>query len=251
LKTTFEMSSIFYDLLYKEKNYESEANYIINKINKYTSETNTLLDLGCGTGKHCEIFANKGLKVTGIDISKEMLSRAVEHENINYICSDINKYSTSDKQDIAVAMFHVVSYLSRENELQEFLKQTNRNLKMEGLLIFDVWNKEGVEYLKPETRYLSLENDKYDFVRCAVPNWEKNKNIVKVNYHFFYRDKNEKLWADFKEIHEMKYFSTVYVIEMAKKTGFEIIEVENMYDPKNLDTKVWALTYVLRKTEDA
>ena len=45
--------SKFYDLIYSFKDYEKESKLIIDYINKYQkSKGNTLLELGCGSGKH-------------------------------------------------------------------------------------------------------------------------------------------------------------------------------------------------------
>jgi glycine/sarcosine N-methyltransferase len=39
----------------------------------------TVVDLGCGTGRHAVLFASWGLHVTGVDPDPEMLARAREH----------------------------------------------------------------------------------------------------------------------------------------------------------------------------
>jgi predicted TPR repeat methyltransferase len=71
----------FYDMLYKDKDYESESNYIISLIKKYNPEANSILDLGCGTGRHAELFSNKGFIVLGVDQSKYMLNEAMNRKN--------------------------------------------------------------------------------------------------------------------------------------------------------------------------
>jgi len=65
--------SQYYDLLYQDKDYIAEVDYIENLIKSHSREVKTILDLGCGTGKHDELLCDKGYTVHGVDISKEML----------------------------------------------------------------------------------------------------------------------------------------------------------------------------------
>ena len=81
--------SQYYDLLYRDKDYLGEVEYIDKLIKSLNKETKTILDLGCGTGRHAEILCDKGYIVHGVDRSKEMLevaeSRRKGKEEINLI----------------------------------------------------------------------------------------------------------------------------------------------------------------------
>jgi hypothetical protein len=66
----------YYDLLNKDKDYEKEADYVHGLIQRYAPGSKTILDLGCGTGRHDFLLAEKGYSVTGIDMSEQMLSIA-------------------------------------------------------------------------------------------------------------------------------------------------------------------------------
>ncbi len=70
---TFGNYSRYYNLLYKDKDYRGEAGFIHDLIRKYSPEAKTILDLGCGTGRHDLLLAKKGYAITGVDMSEEML----------------------------------------------------------------------------------------------------------------------------------------------------------------------------------
>ena len=74
--TVFGNYSKYYNLLYKEKNYQLETDYITDLINKYNSHVETILELGCGTGNHAEYLSRKGFNIHGGDRSEEMLNIA-------------------------------------------------------------------------------------------------------------------------------------------------------------------------------
>ena len=48
----FNLYSKYYDLLYRNKNYIEEVNYISTCIQTYAPETTTILEFGSGTGGH-------------------------------------------------------------------------------------------------------------------------------------------------------------------------------------------------------
>src|SRR4030042_4103823 len=52
-----------------------------------------ILDMPCGYGRHCKFLAEKCYKVTGVDLSENLLIIAKEkkftHENITYIHGDM------------------------------------------------------------------------------------------------------------------------------------------------------------------
>ena len=71
--TTLGNYSRYYNLLYKDKDYRGEAGFIHKLIQKYSPDAQNILDLGCGTGRHDLLLAEKGYAITGVDMSEEML----------------------------------------------------------------------------------------------------------------------------------------------------------------------------------
>lgn len=71
-----DLYSKYYDLLYSDKDYTKEVEYIDSLIKGQNSKTKTLLDMGCGTGKHAELFCDKGYTVSQVDLSEDMLKIA-------------------------------------------------------------------------------------------------------------------------------------------------------------------------------
>ena len=70
----FEKYAQYYDLLYQDKNYQSETDFILCLLNKYHPESEKILEFGSGSGIHGRLLANAGLKVSGIEISQQMIN---------------------------------------------------------------------------------------------------------------------------------------------------------------------------------
>ena len=58
-----------------------EVNFIEEELQHDTSKT--ILDIGCGTGRHAIELARRGYTVTGIDLSESQLHRAREKADAN------------------------------------------------------------------------------------------------------------------------------------------------------------------------
>ncbi len=68
-----------------------------------------VLDLGCGTGRHSVALAEKGIEMTGLDISSGQLSEAKKKADsagvkINFIQADASGFSLSGKFDAAICI---------------------------------------------------------------------------------------------------------------------------------------------------
>ena len=74
----FDLYSRYYNLLYQDKNYEGEVEYVYDKLKNYLPNINQILELGTGTGIHASLLQKKGLSVTGIELSDEMAQQARE-----------------------------------------------------------------------------------------------------------------------------------------------------------------------------
>src|SRR6187402_870517 len=79
----FDVYAAFYDLLYKDKDYRGESEYIDTLITKFLNKDKsktTLLDLACGTGKHLLELSTMGYtSLSGSDISKSMIDIATKN----------------------------------------------------------------------------------------------------------------------------------------------------------------------------
>ena len=137
-----DLYSQYYDLLYSDKDYISEVNYVDELIKSHSKNVKTLLDMGCGTGKHAELFCEKGYKVHGIDLSEDMLKianqrRKGKEDSLSFSHSNIQELNLSDKFDVVVSLFHVMSYQNSNEQLIKAFEVAKNHLNNDGIFIFD------------------------------------------------------------------------------------------------------------------
>lgn len=198
----FDSYSMYYNLLYKDKNYESEADYIAALL----GDVKTVFEMGCGTGKHAKLLTNKGYEMFGIDLSASMLEHA-KALGIDCEQGDVRTFRAGRMFDAVISLFHVASYQTNDEDINNYFKTAAAHLNNGGKFIFDVWHKPAVLAQIPEKRVKTLENGDVKVVRYCVPNHIKEKDMVEVNYTIEVTDKHSGRTESIKECHPMRYFS--------------------------------------------
>lgn len=254
-KKVFETYSQYYDLLYKDKDYTTETDYIISLIKEYHSNTDTILELGCGTGMHAGMLAEHGYKVEGIDLSQTMLEIALDRqskfpvsisEKLSFYEGDIRNYESSKKFDAIISLFHVISYMTSNTDLNQAFTTVSKHLKSNGIFIFDCWHGPGVLYDKPIKRTKTFENEKIQITRVATPGLFPDKNCVDVNFDINILNKSTNNIEKLHEIHCMRYLFMEELNNMANKHGLEIIHAEEWLTKKSLTKQSWYACYVCK-----
>ncbi len=244
----FGMYSEYYDLLYRDKNYKAEADYVLSLVDEYNPGAKKLADLGCGTGKHAVEFCRKGYSVTGIELSASMLRLAEENKktscpgikDLKFVQGDISEFKTDEKYDAALALFHVMGYLTSNSELLSGIKNIGRHLNKGGILIFDFWYGPAVLTQRPEERKKILKGNGLTIKRKAIPNILINENIVEVKYHIEAEADSggEKLELD--ETHNMRYFFLPEIRLLLEQNGYKILKMEEWMTGKELSEDSWS-----------
>lgn len=243
----FLLYSQYYDLLYADKNYASEINYVENLLSENKIFSGSILELGSGTGKHAKLLASKGFHVTGVEKSEEMLKRAEQSDLCKFLLGDIANFHIAQKFDVVISLFHVISYITSDSDLENLFKQTSQHLKDGGLFIFDIWYSPCVSFNQPKVRVKKIDNDEVEITRIAEPIICDEKNLVDVMYTIFSKNKNTDVISCFKELHSMRHFSTPEISLLAKINGLELIKSEEFLTGKPPGKDTWGVCFVLRK----
>jgi SAM-dependent methyltransferase len=98
-----------------------------------------LLDIGCGPGLFTTRFAERGLRVTGLDFSESSIRYAREHDRKSeYVVGDYLAMDYSGEFDIITLINCDYGALIPE-ERRNLLRRVSRALKPGGLFLFDVF----------------------------------------------------------------------------------------------------------------
>jgi len=244
-----EAYSKYYNLLYKDKNYKEEFDYINGIINKYSRDSKTVLDIGCGTGRHLKFFKDIGYDVFGVDLSENMIKEAKNYlsQDDGLICSSASEFRIDKKFDIIVSLFHVVSYQVLNVELKNIFKNVKEHLADDGLFIFDFWYGPAVLTDPPVVKIKRLEDDEIKIIRVTEPVMHPNTNVIDVNFEVLINDKITDKVEVINETHNMRYF---FLPEIEMFTEFAELQIVNLYKwmtYENLSFDSWYGLAVVKK----
>lgn len=247
---TFLNYSKYYDLLYSDKNYQAEADFVISTIRKFRPDSKTVLNLGCGTGNHDLLLANSNYDITGVDLSERMISIAKKkdlNKTCRYIQGDAKSIDLNQKFDVVIALFHVLSYQNSNDDVLQFFSTIERHLNHDGIAIFDYWYAPAVLNLKPQSKTKTAESDYLSIVRHTTSDLELENKIARVNFDVQIHDKKNNIFENLKEKHSMRYFFTDEIYEFLRKSNLSIIlNKEWMSDNQPSETS-WSTFNVVRK----
>ena len=248
----FEDYAKYYDLLYHDKDYTKEVDYVESLFkSNLNGDINSILELGCGTGIHTKIFAERNYSIHAIDYSEEMISLAQKRasskdhlEKIVFHKGDVRNYRTDEKFDAIISLFHVASYQTSEEDFENFIATARSHLKKGGIFIFDFWHKSAVLSEKPNLRIKRVKNKNHQLVRIAEPVIHTKRDVVDVNYEVFISDKKDNSYKSFKEKHPMRYFSCDFIKSKLIDIGFERTYFEEWLTKKVPSNKTWGVVSI-------
>ena len=247
--------SDYYDTLYKDKNYKLETDFIFKVLKKYSNKkSNNLLSLGCGTCNYELLLAGKGCKVTGIDRSKQMLDTATRkirlaklNSKVTVLEKDVRAFEFKNKFDNAMAMFNIVGYLTKNDDFEKMLKNIANSLKVGGLFIFDCWYMPAVLKDKPKDKIKKINIKGGQLVRLTKSKLDVNKNVIEIKFNVVEKS-NERILAETKETHLVRYWSLPELEYFIKKAGLSIIKTCNFMDLNSeISENNWNMFVVARK----
>ena len=250
----FEKYAKYYDLLYQDKDYKEESNYISSLIKKHHPETKKILEFGSGSGIHGRFLAGMGYQVSGIERSQQMIDLGSKKtdlngktSNFNCIQGDCTNTFIGNDFDAVISLFHVLSYQTSNESITAMLNNAHKQLKPGGIFIFDYWYSPAVWNYRPTLRVKKVENSELKITRIAEPEcWEKN-NRVDIKYLTFIEDLSSGKISKIEETHEIRAFDLDEISQFSSSIGFEIIHSEEWMTQESPSTKTWGVCSILLK----
>ena len=137
--SVFADYAAYYDEMYADKDYVAEASYIGNLVRDHAqSGPISILDLGSGTGRHAIELASHGYSIHGIDLSPTMVAIAEARKsslpehlrgNVGFSAGDARSLRLGAQFDVVLALFHVASYQTTNDDVRAFLETARLHLR--------------------------------------------------------------------------------------------------------------------------
>lgn len=256
MSTPFGHYARYYNLLYKDKDYDGEANFVASLTSRHQSGASDILELGCGTGRHASLLAKRGFRVHGVDRSADMLEAAEKRRRelpsdvagrLSFSKASLQDVRLDRKFPVVISLFHVFSYLTTNADQIAAWNTAAAHLEPGGVLIFDCWYGPAVIACPPAVRVKRMEDEQIRVIRLAEPDHQPNENIVDVHYHVLIAPHNTSAFEEVRETHRMRYLFTPEIKLFCSRSGLELIEVGEWMTEKSPSLNTWNVYYVVRK----
>ncbi len=131
-----------YDIFMEDTPYERWLDFVLNRFEKYGVPKELVLDLGCGTGTFTQMLSDKGYDMIGVDVSDEMLGKALEKRvesgsDILYLLQDMREFELYGTVRAVVSVCDSINYLLTDEDVIQTFKLVNNYLDPDGIFIFD------------------------------------------------------------------------------------------------------------------
>lgn len=253
----FDAYAGYYDLLYRDKDYDAEVRYLHRLISEGGGRgVCDLLELGCGTGRHAVRLAELGYRVLGIDRSPGMLASAQElrerqpsglADRLQFESGDVRDWRSARRFPVVLSLFHVLSYQSTDADIRNMLATVAAQLQPGGLFIADFWYGPAVVAQHPEVRTKVFEDDRLWLQRHAEPQSFPDQHRVDVHYRMHWRHKAGIGSGEFEETHRMRYFFDTGLRDLLTEAGLEALRFEEWLTGAAASDASWSVVLLARR----
>lgn len=223
------MDDTFYDILaghYDDLQLTGDtANwgpYVYALINDHCKIGNpSVTDLGCGTGVITNFLASKGMDVTGVDLSPEMLTMASagdETGTVTWICADITEYE-GPSCGCFISTMDTVGHITDPDDLSKMFAAVSGLLEDGGVFILDATTPKHFERTLADNVFYE---DYEDFTLLWVNHYDRESRINHAELTLFELTEDD-LYERYDGELTARCYNSEEIEEMAHKAGLKTL----------------------------
>jgi SAM-dependent methyltransferase len=242
-----------YDALYGEKNYAAECDAVEELLRRYGSgPRHALLDLGCGTGTHALLLADRGYAITGVDRSPGMLECARAKVTsgrlprtstpAEFLQGDIRTLRLGRRFDAVVMLFAVLGYQTSDADVAAAMRTVASHLRPGGVFVCDIWFGPAVLAIGTSDRQKIVDDADGQLHRTSSGRLDPATNTCRVRFRTW-RTVGDRIVDESVEEHTMRYFFEAELRGFFSDAGLELCAVRSFDDldalPRPDSWNVW------------
>jgi len=205
-----------------EENARKEIPVLINIFKKY-GKVESVLDVGCGMGRHAYLLSQKGYTCEGIEPHPKMIEYAKQHyPGIVYKVNSMQSINYKNQFDAVMCIFSIIVFNKSNEEAIKTFKNFYQALKKDGILILETFN--AISWIANQSFRKEFEEiNKNKNEKTIYREWINTNNQSYVSERNYYNLKNNKKLGSFTK--ESRMFFPLELKFFLEKAGFEVLTI--------------------------
>lgn len=227
-----------YDLLMDDFDYPRWAEYYVQLLERMGVHPKTLADAACGTGSLTIPFAKRGFRVTGVDLSGEMLEIAADKARKSgvqamFVRQDMTHLKLMRPVDALICGCDGVNYLLTDERVKQFFASAHAAIQPGGALAFDISSAYKLEHVLG-SGFFGEERDEVAYLWSN--RFDESARTVQMDLTFFRREPSG-LYRRFEERHVQRAHEPERLRALLEECGFENVQIygDRTFEPPKDD----------------
>lgn len=236
-----------YDRLMADQDHPGWARYYLSLAELAGVRPEAACECACGTGLMTVELQRSGVRMTGVDLSPEMLERAsvrarAQGLQIPFVRQDMRELTLHKPVDLVLCPCDGVNYLLNDRDLARFFGAAFRCLRPGGVLAFDVSSEHKLRTMCASGPFFE---DLDDLTYLWSNQWDERRRTVQMELCFFLR-RPDGLYDRFDERQIQRAHALEALRRALEASGFEGVRVygDRSFDPPRIDEQRLHLTAV-------
>lgn len=252
-----EQYADLYDLLYTDKPYESEVEFLDRLFHDFAMEKGArILELACGTGEHAIRLAKRGYTVTATDYSSAMVERArrkaeykratliLEQRDMRELTAPVTPF------DAAVCLFDSIGYAQTDSAVEAVFDGVQKNLRAGGLFVVEFWHAPAMVNGFDPVRVRRIKNGRDTVLRISETELEQSRALAHVTYNV-YRLRDNQTYHHVEERHTARYFTVAEMEALARRHYFDpLATFDGFHSDRSVSEATWHVVALYQKRND-
>jgi len=168
------------------KHTDSEVRFVVDNCSIH--DRSSVLDFGCGSGRHAIGLAKLGARVVGVDYLESFIAIARSEassqslNNVTFDLADCRDVEIEEMFDVGICLYDVVGSYADDHDNSQVLKNLVRHIKPGGYVLLSVMNMELTERRAKHWFSIDLEPDKLLTLRPS-DTMEKTGNVFDPDHY--------------------------------------------------------------------